>query len=251
MHSEEAATELQATTKPIKSLRDHIKESVETFVVAFVLAVLIKTFLFQIFYIPSGSMIPTLMIKDRLVVIKPYFGIQNPVFNAVHKKTFLYIVPNPVYKANLPFSKTKYVWQFNRKPKRFDVVVFYPPEEPVDGAVHYYTDHTYRKVTYFLPPQKPGSDYIKRIIGLPGETIEIKDGNIYINDQKIDESNHLLYKDEDNFGPVKIPNNAYFAMGDNRPRSSDSRIWGFLPAENIVGRAVLKIWPINRIQLIY
>ena len=231
---------------PKKSLKTHIKETLETFVIAFFLAVIIKTFLFQIFYIPSGSMIPTLMIKDRLVVIKPFYGIQNPIYNAKHKKTFLYVVPNPLYKVDVPLSSNKYVWEFKSSPKRFDVVVFYPPEEPMDGAIHFYTDNTFRKVTYFRPPQKPGSDYIKRLIGLPGEVIEVKDGYIYADNIKIDESKHLLIRDEDNFGPVKVPHDAYFAMGDNRPRSSDSRVWGFLPAENIVGKAVFKIWPLTR-----
>lgn len=238
-----------ATDKPSYN-KDSVREALETFVVAFVLAVIIKTFFFQIFYIPSGSMIPTLLIKDRLVVIKPFYGIQNPLYNSVHKKTFLYVFTNPIYKADLPLTRLKYLWKFHRTPRRFEVVVFYPPEEPTDGAVHYFSDQNYRKATYFRPPQKPGSDYIKRIIGLPGEILEVKNGFVYINNQKLDESDHLLIRDQDNFGPVKIPDGTYFAMGDNRPRSSDSRIWGFLPADNIVGRAMVKIWPIPRIESI-
>lgn len=240
--------EKKSTAK--KSIKQHIKETIETFVVAFILAALIKTFFFQIFYIPSGSMIPTLKIKDRLIVVKPFYGIQNPLFNAKHKKSFLYIIPNPIYHVDVPFSGDKYIYKFKKSPKRFDVVVFYPPEKPVSGSIYRYTDQSFRKVSYFRPPQKPGSDYIKRIIGLPGEILEIRDGEVYINNQKIDESKHLLNKDMDNFGPVKVPDSHYFAMGDNRGRSSDSRIWGFLPAQNIIGKAVIKIWPITRINLI-
>lgn len=242
---------LEAVKKqPKKTIIAHIRETVETLIVAFIIASVIKAFLFEIFYIPSGSMIPTLEIKDRLIVMKPVFGIQNPLFNTKHKKTFLFIIPNPLYHKELPFSDNKYIFKFEKNPNRNDVIVFYPPEKPVSGSIYYYTDQSFRKVSYFRPPQKPGYDYIKRIIGLPGELLELKSGYVYIDGKKIEEDNHLLNRDNANFGPVRIPEGHYFMMGDNRARSSDSRVWGFMPAENIVGKALLKIWPLNRVGII-
>lgn len=241
----------EATKKQKKSILTHIRETIETLVVAFIIASVIKAFLFEIFYIPSGSMIPTLEIKDRLVVLKPIYGIQNPLFNTKHQKTFLFVVPNPFYHKELPFSDNKYVIKFKNEHKRNDVIVFYPPEEPVSGSIYYYTDQSFRKVSYFRPPQKPGYNYIKRIVGLPGELLELKNGYIYIDGKKQEESNHLLNRDIGNFGPVQIPDDHFFVMGDNRARSSDSRVWGFLPANNIIGKAYVKLWPLNRLGLIY
>lgn len=89
--------------------------------------------------------------------------------------------------------------------------------------------------------------FIKRIIGLPGETIDIKNGRVYIGDRPLEEDyitelpNYLWE------GPVTIPENQYFVMGDNRNNSNDSHIWGFLPKDNIIGRAVFRFWPFERI----
>ena len=155
----------------------------ETVVVAFALAFVIKSFFFSVFWIPSGSMIPTLDIQDRIVV-------------------------------------NMYTYHF-REPQRFEVVVFRLPEFG----------------------EGKGKELIKRVIGLPGEKLEVVDGEIYINDQPLKEV-HKMEEGFSNFGPVTIPSDSYFMMGDNRPNSADSRYWGYLPKKNMIGPAFLKIWPI-------
>ena len=160
-----------------------IREWVETIVVALVLALIIRAFVVQVFYIPSGSMEPTLNIKDRIVV-------------------------------------NKFIYWF-REPRREEIIVFKLPERP----------------------GQPSKDLIKRIIGLPNETLEVKDGIVFVNAMPLSE-NHLMVRDRAHFGPVKIPEGSYFMMGDNRGNSADSRYWGFLPKKNIIGLTFLRIWPL-------
>lgn len=162
---------------------------IETIVVALILALIIRAFFIQVFFIPSGSMEPTLDINDRIVV-------------------------------------NKYIYFF-RDPKREEIMVF-------------------RQVA---PEDTPKKDLIKRVIGLPGETLEIKEGKIYINSKKLEED-HPVNIDFSDFGPVVIPSNSYFVMGDNRPASADSRYFGFLPRKNILGPAFLRLWPLTRFGLI-
>ena len=95
---------------------------------------------------------------------------------------------------------------------------------------------------------KEKRDLIKRLVGLPGEQLEVKNGVIVINGQEIKET-HLINQDYANFGPVTIPADSYFVMGDNRPASADSRYWGFLPKAKLIGPAFLRIWPITKFGL--
>ena len=161
----------------------------ETIVVAFVMALIIRAFFLQVFWIPSGSMEPTLDIQDRIVVNKVAFHF--------------------------------------RPPQRVEIVVF-------------------RQVASTATEKR---DLIKRVIGLPGETLIIKDGKIFINNKPLLE-NHDMNEDFANFGPVTVPANSYFVMGDNRPASADSRYWGFLPKANLIGPAFLRLWPLTRLGLI-
>ena len=161
----------------------------ETIVVALVLALIIRAFFLQVFWIPSGSMEPTFDIGDRIIVNKvPYHF---------------------------------------REPKRLEVVVF-------------------RGVAAVGEAKK---DLIKRLVGLPGETLELKLGVIYINGKPITEK-HDQNQDYANFGPLTIPADSYFVMGDNRPASADSRYWGFLPKKNLIGPAFLRIWPLTKFGFI-
>lgn len=170
-------------------LKHWVLDWAETIIVALVLALIIRAFFLQVFWIPSGSMEPTLDISDRIVVNKVVFHFRHP--------------------------------------QRFEIVVF-------------------RQVPAM---DKEKRDLIKRVVGLPGETLEVKKGLIFINGSPVEEK-HAMNQDFANFGPVTVPADAYFVMGDNRPASADSRYWGFLPQKNIIGPAFLRIWPLTRFSLI-
>lgn len=144
-----------------------------------------------------------------------------------------------IYGIRVPFNKEKRVLRI-KKPSRSEIVVFEYPKDP-------------------------SKDYIKRCIGLPGDTVEIKNKKVYINGEMLDEPYavhkdpkiypNAMYvpnniKDRDNFGPVIVPEGEYFMMGDNRDFSSDSRFWGPLPEKFIKGKALVKYWPPSRIGLI-
>ncbi|KAF0134526.1 MAG: signal peptidase I [Candidatus Saganbacteria bacterium] len=203
------------------------KEWFETIIIALALALFIRAFFIQVFWIPSGSMEPSLNINDRIIVNKLAYGLQNPLFESFKEKKFLYIIPNPLYQRQAPTSNLPYFINFNKGPKRFDVIVF-----------KMYDTNNDRK------------DLIKRLIGLPGEKLEVKKGIVYINGKELKEPHPINnnYFDLDSlpaaFGPVVIPKDSYFVMGDNRPNSADSRYWGFLPRNNIIGPAFLRIWPL-------
>lgn len=176
-------------TPRAKWLKGWIFDWAETLIFALVLALIIRAFFLQVFWIPSGSMIPTFDIKDRIVV-------------------------------------NKVVYHFSA-PQRFDVIVF-------------------RSVPAMGDQKK---DLIKRLIGLPGEKLQLKKGTVFINDVPLTEK-HSMNLDFCDFGPVMVPADSYFVLGDNRPASADSRYWGFLPTKNVIGPAFLQIWPLNKIRLI-
>jgi signal peptidase I len=181
-----------------------IREYFESIVIAVILALFVRTWVVQAFKIPTGSMENNLLIGDHLLVNKFIFG----------------PTPLAIGRAVLPV----------RAPRRGDVVVFKYPDEP-------------------------DRDFIKRIIGLPGETVELRNKKVYINGQPLDEPYvHFLtppssdYQEvtsfdvRERYGPVSVPPDQYFVMGDNRDNSQDSRYWGFLPRGYIKGRAALIYW---------
>ncbi|KAA9133275.1 signal peptidase I [Marinihelvus fidelis] len=181
-----------------------------------------RSFLFEPFKIPSGSMIPTLLIGDFIVVNKFSYGLRLPVLN----------------KKVVPIGE----------PERGDVVVF---RYPVD----------------------PGVNFIKRVVGLPGDTVAYRDKRLFINGEEVGEQGGAPYVSSEvkcstprrdamryredlgntrhdilihngisgRNGQWEVPEGHYFMMGDNRDRSNDSREWGYVPEENLVGRAV-GIW---------
>jgi len=159
------------------------RETIETVLWALVIALLLRTFVVQAFWIPSRSMVPTLQINDRVLVAK--------------------------------------FWYHFQEPKRGQIFVF---KYPVD----------------------PNRDFVKRIIGLPGETIEIRDGTVFVDQSPVVED-YVEFPDAYSMDPVKIPEGNFFAMGDNRPNSADSRFWGFVPEDNIKGPVFFRYWPLNRI----
>lgn len=122
----------------------------------------------------------------------------------------------------------KYTYRFH-PPKRGDIVVFKYPEDPK-------------------------KDFIKRLVALPNETVEIRDGKIYVDDQMLgdpDSFSKFYYYNHDPFGgpneKIKVPEQAYYVLGDNSANSTDSRFWGFVPKANLVGKAVFRWWPITKI----
>jgi len=188
-----------------KKKKSQLREWVESIVIAMLLALVIRTFVVQAFKIPTGSMRPTLLEGDAILVNKFIYG------------------------AKMPFT----AWQFPvmRKPARGDVIVFIYPEDPK-------------------------KDFIKRLVAVGGETVEIRNGTIYINDQPVTgaDFNGRYYYNRGDFGEaggkITVPENSYFVLGDNSFSSQDSRFWGFVPAKNIRGKAICIYWPPQRIRLI-
>ena len=204
--------------KPSKvNKKSTIREYAEALAIAVLLALFIRTFIIQAFKIPSGSMKSTLLIGDHLLVNKFTYGIKIPFID-------------------------KFLIQF-KKPEKGDVVVFKWPEDE-------------------------SKDFIKRVIGVAGDTIEIKDDQLYVNHKKVktilvgkysdeemsnadvyeeiigNKKHKILHKREkhENFGPVTVPKDSIFVMGDNRDNSQDSRYWGFVKLEKIKGKALIIYW---------
>ncbi|MDR1988711.1 MAG: signal peptidase I [Acidobacteriaceae bacterium] len=182
-----------------------IREYFESIVIAVILALFIRTFVVQAFKIPTGSMENNLLIGDHLLVNKFIFG---PSATGLERML-------------LPMATIK----------RGDVIVFKYPEDPE-------------------------RDFIKRVIGLPGDTLELRQKKIYINGTPLDEPYvHFLEPPHsgneheitsldvrENYGPVTVPPDQYFAMGDNRDNSQDSRYWGFLRRDYVKGKALVIYW---------
>ncbi|MDD4357316.1 MAG: signal peptidase I [Smithellaceae bacterium] len=185
---------------PPKKIKSKFREFVEAVLMAVVIAGFIISFIVQAFKIPSGSMIPTLLIGDHLFVNKFIYGVKIPF----------------IRKTIIPLTD----------PKRGDVVVFIFPEDR-------------------------SKDFIKRVIGIGGDKIEMKNKKLFINDRVYEDSfgvydDDTIYAAEvqprDNFGPLIVPQNSLFVMGDNRDHSLDSRFWGFVDLKDVQGKAFILYW---------
>jgi signal peptidase I len=181
-------------------------------IIAFALALLIKTFLIQAFFIPSQSMVPTLKVGDRVLV-------------------------------------NKLVYDFG-EPQRGDVIVFENPTlpEPDRNVFEAVWAWLTEGLGFSADPQK---DFIKRVVALPGETIEVRNGRVYIDGERIAEPylTDLALRDRSDFPPTVIKPEHVFVMGDNRPNSQDSRSsLGQIPLDMVVGKAFVLLWPPSRIE---
>jgi len=171
------------------------REYAEAAAIAILLALFIRAFVVQAFKIPSGSMEPTLLVGDHILVNKFIYGVK------------------------LPYLQTTVIPISN--PERGDIIVFIYPEDK-------------------------SKDFIKRVIGTPGDRLQMQDKKILINGRPFDDK--YGYYDERagnpsrSFGPIVVPKDHYFVMGDNRDHSMDSRFWGFVPSEAIKGKAFIIYW---------
>lgn len=195
-------------TKPdtgTKKKKSALHEWIESAVIALILALIIRTFIVQAFKIPSGSMHPTLLEGDAILVNK-----------------FLYGARIPLTPWKLPSI---------RPPARGDIIVFVYPEDPK-------------------------KDFIKRLVAKGGETVEIRNGTIYVDDKPVTDPafNCRYYYNKGDFGGINqkitVPEGMYFVLGDNSFTSHDSRYWGFVPEKNICGKALVIYWPPNRIRVL-
>ena len=194
-----------------KKNKSIFREYAEAIFIALLLALFIRTFIIQAFKIPSGSMEKTLLIGDHILVSKFTYGIH---------------VPNIIPFFNIKLFDD--IVLFQKVPKRNDIIVFrYPKNE--------------------------SRDFIKRVIGLPGDLLEVRQQKLYVNEQLIMEE-HVWHTDaaqkdrlipRDDFGPVIVPPEHLFMMGDNRENSQDSRFWGFLDINKIKGKALVIYWSWN------
>ncbi|MEA4925799.1 MAG: signal peptidase I [Syntrophomonadaceae bacterium] len=172
-----------------KEIKEFLKETISVIVIAFILAMLLRNFVIEGREIPTGSMLQTVQLNDRVWV-------------------------------------NRFIYRF-KEPQRGDVVMFQPPASI----------------------QSP-TPYLKRVIGLPGETVEMKNGKVYINGQALVEpyvSEPLDYT----FGPVVVPDNSLLVLGDNRNNSYDSHEWNaWLTEDRLMGKAIAIYWPLNHFKLL-
>ena len=165
------------------------RENVQFFLIALVLALLVRVFIAEPRFIPSDSMLPTLEVGDRLVI-------------------------------------EKVAYRF-RPPEPGEIVVFSPP--PILQEYDF----------------EPSQAFIKRVIGVPGNTLQVQGGVVFIDGQPLQED-YIAAPPNYELPLIEVPEDSFFVMGDNRNNSNDSHVWGYLPRENIIGRAVFRFFPFNR-----
>ena len=180
------------------------RETVESIVIAALLALVVRTFFLQAFKIPTGSMRPTLMEGDRILVNKVVYGIRIPLT-----------------RLRLPAIHA---------PARGDLVVFQSPEDR-------------------------HRDFIKRLVAVGGDEVEIRDLRLWVNGRPLVDPpvfREAVYYNRGPFGefgrPIQVPQGHFFFLGDNSASSRDSRYWGFLPEEKVIGKAFLIYWPPRRVR---
>jgi signal peptidase I len=167
-----------------RGIREFLKETISIVIIAFILSLVLRSWVIEGRIVPTGSMLPTIQLKDRLLVNKLIYHFKDPM--------------------------------------RGDIIVFHPPD-------------------------KIGikDDLVKRLIAIPGDRVEIKSGKLYVNNQ-IHHEPYLTTAMNYEFGPVVVPPDCYFVMGDNRNNSFDSHLWGvWLTRDRIIGKAFYIYWPLK------
>ena len=133
----------------------------------------------------------------------------------------------------------------------------YAPSGPISKYILPYEDVRRGDIIVFRYPVDPKKDFIKRLVGLPGENVEIRDGKIYVGGQALEDPatfGKFYYYNHDPYGgpgeKIQVPEHSYFVLGDNSANSTDSRFWGFVPQKNVLGKAVFRWWPPKRVGTI-
>ena len=177
-------------------------------VTALVIAVVVKSFVAQAFYIPSGSMLPQLQINDRVVVSKVAYRLHDP--------------------------------------RRGDIVVFDAPGEDNKNDDDPLPARFLRSIIQSIGLAAPSTDeYIKRVVALPGERVEAHDGHVLVDGRELVEPYLPAGTVTGDFNAVVVPPGTVWVMGDNRGNSADSRIFGPVPESTVVGRAFARVWPLG------
>jgi signal peptidase I len=187
----------KAPTEPVKQ-KGRLRQNLESIAWALVIALVVRSSVVQAFWVPSGSMLPTIQIGDHIFVNKLAYSVRLP------------LIGTQLFRVG--------------EPKRGEVVVFVSP-----------VDHS--------------TDLIKRIVAVAGDTVEIRNKQLYVNGQHVVDP-HAYFEDHqispntprDNFGPMVVPEGKFFVLGDNRDRSYDSRFWGFANVADVKGRATFIYW---------
>ena len=195
--------------EPRRKHRSFWRELPVLIVIAFAVALIIKTFLLQAFFIPSASMEPTLREGDRVLVEKVSYRFHEP--------------------------------------RRGDVVVFEkdlgPQQLPPPEDEPFWHDITDAIRGLFGFPTGTVQDFIKRVVAIEGDRVEGRDGKVYVNDEPVEEPYLAGGTEIAPFGPTVVPDDQIFVMGDNRNNSDDSRSFGTVNVDKVVGRAFVLIWP--------
>lgn len=189
------------------------REYGEAFIIAIILALVLRTFFVQAYKIPSGSMEPTLAIGDHIMVNKIRYGLRMP-------DSLFGLTP---FAGEIPYGH--YLFHL--------------------AAVHR------GDVVVFVFPLDPTKDFIKRVIGIGGDTVQVKNGEVFLNGAPMPDphahfevapGDRSPYSPRDNYGPTTVPVGEFLMMGDNRDRSYDSRFWGFVKSNQVEGRAMFIYW---------